>query len=126
MVHDEENFTRAGDIVVFKSCQKLSNQKSFYIRNIVKQSGRFDYWEELQKEREKEVKDLMEENLSKLKDENKTSLLKSKTSKDKAELVRSLKMKAMGQAFVQLRQAKRKAQESSKVAATEESTPQSS
>lgn len=97
--------------MVFKTCQKLSNQKSFYIRNVVKQSGRFDYWEELQKQREMEVKDLMEENLNKLKSENKKSIEKAKTSKDKAELIRSLKMKAMGQAFIQLRKSKKKAQE---------------
>jgi hypothetical protein len=44
LVHDEENFCRVGDKVVIKSCGgQVSSQKSYYVRNVVKQFPRNDY-----------------------------------------------------------------------------------
>ena len=44
LVHDEENFCRVGDKVVIRSIGgKISSQKSYYVRNVVKQFPRNDY-----------------------------------------------------------------------------------
>lgn len=48
--HDEENFCRVGDVVVIKQCEKLSPIKHYYVRNVLKQAARFDYWDHLPKE----------------------------------------------------------------------------
>jgi small subunit ribosomal protein S17 len=104
LVHDEENFTRAGDIVVIKMCRKVSERKAFYIRNVVKQAGRYDYWENMIKHREQEIKKLMDENLEQLKKESVDEMKRAKGSQDKADLIRKLKVKAMSQAFERLRE----------------------
>ena len=45
LVHDEENFCRIGDKVVIKSSgTPISKQKHFYVRNVVKQFPRNDYY----------------------------------------------------------------------------------
>jgi small subunit ribosomal protein S17 len=103
LVHDEENFTRAGDIVVIKSCRKVSDRKAFYVRNVVKQAGRYDYWEKMMKQRENQIKLLMDENLEQLKKDNQDDLKRVRGSHDKADLIRKLKVKAMSQAFERLR-----------------------
>ncbi len=52
-VHDEENFSRIGDVVVIKSCGKISNTKSYYVRNFLKVAPRFDSWDTLGAENSK-------------------------------------------------------------------------
>lgn len=36
LVHDETNYCVTGDKVIIKSCAKLSKQKHYYVKNIVK------------------------------------------------------------------------------------------
>ena len=36
LVHDETNYLITGDKVIIKSCLKLSKQKHYYVKNIVK------------------------------------------------------------------------------------------
>lgn len=103
LVHDEENFCRAGDIVVIKSCRKVSDRKAFYVRNIAKQAGRYDYWENMLKQRESQIKQLMDENLELLKKESHDEMKRARGQQDKADLIRKLKVKAMSQAFERLR-----------------------
>jgi hypothetical protein len=103
LVHDEEDYCRAGDIVVIKSCRKVSNRKAFFIRNIVRQAGRFDYWESMIKQREIELKDLTKSSLESIKEENKDTLSRAKTQRDRAEIMRELKLKAMTKAFTSIR-----------------------
>ncbi len=38
--HDEEEYCRTGDKVVIRSCHKISNSKSYFVRNIVRPTGR--------------------------------------------------------------------------------------
>lgn len=45
LVHDEENFTKTGDKVVIKSSPNLSKLKHYYVRNVVKQFPRNDFYE---------------------------------------------------------------------------------
>lgn len=103
MVHDEENFTRPGDLVVIKATQKVSERKAFYIRNVVKQAGRYDYWDALLNEREIKLREAMKENMQKLREENSDSLRRVKTDKEKADLLKKLKMRAMNQAFLKIK-----------------------
>ncbi len=44
--HDEENFVREGDKVVIRQIgRKVSAQKAFYVRSIIKPVGRHDYYD---------------------------------------------------------------------------------
>ena len=36
LVHDQMNYCVSGDKVIIKNCQKLSKQKAYYIKNIIK------------------------------------------------------------------------------------------
>lgn len=113
-MHDEENFTRAGDIVVIKSCRKVTDRKAFYVRNVVKQAGRYDYWENMMKERETQIKLLMSENLEKLKEETKKELNVAGGQLNRADIIRKLKVKAMTQAFDRLKEKQVKERTSTK------------
>lgn len=45
LVHDEENFCQVGDKVVIKNCGgRVSKQKHYYVRNVVKQFPLNDYF----------------------------------------------------------------------------------
>jgi len=110
-VHDEENFARPGDIVVIKPCAKVSPQKAFYVRNIVRQAGRFDYWDEMIKKREDEVRQSMKEELDRLKSENKSLFEKKRNSGEKADLIRERKLKAMTEAFERIKAREREKME---------------
>ena len=110
-VHDEENFARPGDIVVIKACQKVSTQKAFFVRNIVRQAGRFDYWDEMIKRREEEVRHTMKAELDNLKTDKKALFEKSRNSGEKAELIREHKLKAMTEAFARIKAREREKME---------------
>jgi hypothetical protein len=90
--------------VVIKSCRKVSYRKAYYIRNVVKQAGRYDYWENMMKERKTQIKLLMNENLEKLKEETKKELKSADGQLNKADIIRRLKVKAMTQAFDRLKE----------------------
>ena len=40
LVHDETNYCTTGDKVIIKNCLKLSKQKHYYVKNIIKPFGR--------------------------------------------------------------------------------------
>ena len=43
LVHDEINYCVTGDKVIIKSCPKLSKQKFYYVKNIIKPFGRDEH-----------------------------------------------------------------------------------
>jgi ribosomal protein S17 len=43
LVHDETNYCVTGDKVIIKSCKKLSKQKAYYVKNIVKPFSRDEF-----------------------------------------------------------------------------------
>lgn len=43
LVHDELNYCVSGDKVIIKSCKKMSKQKAYYVKNIVKAFGRDEF-----------------------------------------------------------------------------------
>ena len=102
-VHDEEMFARPGDIVVIKSCQKVSNTKAYFVRNIVRQTGRYDYWQELIDRKEEEVKRSIGQAIETLKTEKSSVFDKPKSSIERAEIIREYKLKAMAEAIQRIK-----------------------
>jgi ribosomal protein S17 len=43
LVHDELNYCTSGDKVIIKNCHKLSKQKAYYVKNIVKAFPRDEF-----------------------------------------------------------------------------------
>lgn len=43
LVHDELNYCVSGDKVIIKNCNKLSKQKAYYVKNIVKAFPRDEF-----------------------------------------------------------------------------------
>lgn len=43
LVHDETNYCVSGDKVIIKSCKKLSKQKAYYVKSIVKAFPRDEF-----------------------------------------------------------------------------------
>jgi ribosomal protein S17 len=43
MVHDEYNYCVSGDKVVIRTCKKLSENKAYFVKTIVKAFPRGDY-----------------------------------------------------------------------------------
>ncbi len=44
-VHDEDEYCKIGDKVVIRSCNKISNTKAYYVRNVVLPVGRHNFYE---------------------------------------------------------------------------------
>jgi len=59
--HDEEEFARTGDVVVIKQMQKKGKTKSYYLRNVVEQIGKPDYWDMERDEFKLQVKEAAKE-----------------------------------------------------------------
>ena len=45
--HDETEFARTGDLVVIKHCQKMSEIKPYFVRNVLRETGRIADWNKL-------------------------------------------------------------------------------
>lgn len=43
LVHDELNYCVSGDKVIIKNCKKMSKQKAYYVKSIVKAFGRDEF-----------------------------------------------------------------------------------
>ena len=88
-VHDEKDHCRVGDIVVIKkSFQRISNTKSFYVRNIEKYAPRFDSWNDLEKSEQKVLNEKL-----------------YKTDNSIQDASEEFKLKALKERFEQLRSA---------------------
>lgn len=57
-VNDEEEYARTGDIVIIRQMRHIT-KKNYYVRNVIEEVGRQDYWERKELEKHpKEVRDL--------------------------------------------------------------------
>ena len=54
LVHDELNYCTSGDKVIIQVCKKLSKQKAYYVKNIVKPFGRYEFERNVSEEPEYE------------------------------------------------------------------------
>ena len=102
LVHDEENFCRAGDHVIIRAMPKVSKQKSYFVNRVIKQGARFDFWDREDVEKRETLKQEVKKQLSILKDTDLKSTF-IKNAKHLHELKRKLKRKAMHKAILELR-----------------------
>jgi ribosomal protein S17 len=45
LVHDEEEYCRAGDRIIIRAGHKMSSRKSFYVSRVEQQGLRMDFWD---------------------------------------------------------------------------------
>ena len=87
-VHDEINHCRVGDVVVIKSTsQRISNTKTYFVRNVVRYAPRLDSWDNLEANQE----GILKEKLYEVDDLNeKSKSLKLKALKERYEKIRKM------------------------------------
>lgn len=83
----------------------IAAKKNYYVRNIVRSSGRLEYWDNLDKQGRNEIHDAADEKYQEMKQEYTKIADKRKTKmKKRHEDLQKLKMRAMHKAYTELKE----------------------